>query len=217
MLLWPLALQVHSTVSPASIVTEEGKKKKPPSPTVTVVVAAPAGLGQSARRSPINRVAPTLLNEKVVVFLSLEFVGKLSISILPRAGDSSPAHWPSLGFQSRRTLVRARSSSSGKSNGFVTVWLIATEAVDPLEWQPCPSSICPAPMAQDESVFNGLRLDIAAFLFSSYCPRFVCGSEESARWRPETGSRGWLPQHKRKCRIQFPLTNPRSPPEKRFT
>ena len=35
-----------------------------------------------------------------------------------------------LGFQSRRTLVRARSWSSGKSNGFVTVWLIATEAVD---------------------------------------------------------------------------------------
>ena len=55
MLLWPLALQVHCTVSPTSIVTEEGKKKKPPSPTVTVVVAASAGLGQSARRSPINR------------------------------------------------------------------------------------------------------------------------------------------------------------------
>ena len=160
------------------IVTEEGKKKKPPSPTVTVVVAASAGLGQSARRSPINRVAPTLLDEKMLVFLSLEFVGKLSISILPRAGDSSPAHWPSLEFQSRRTLVRARSSPSGISNSFVTVWLIAAEAVGPLKWEPCPSSICPAPMAQDESVFNGLRLDIAAFFFSSYCPRFVCGSEE---------------------------------------
>ena len=56
-LLWPLALKVHSTVSPASIVTEEGKKKKPPSPTVTIVVAASAGLGQSARRSPTNRAA----------------------------------------------------------------------------------------------------------------------------------------------------------------
>jgi hypothetical protein len=88
-LLWPLELKVHSTVSPESIVTEEGKKKKPPSPTVTIVVAAPAGLGQSARRSPINKVAPTLLNEKVVVFLSLEFVANLSISILPQAGDFS--------------------------------------------------------------------------------------------------------------------------------
>jgi len=56
-LLWPLELKVHSTVSPTSIVTEEGKKKKPPSPTVTIVVAASAGLGQSARRSPINRAA----------------------------------------------------------------------------------------------------------------------------------------------------------------
>ena len=98
MLLWPLALQVHFTVSPALIVTEEGKKKKPPSPTVTVVVAAPAGLGQSARRSPINRVAPTLLNENVVVFASLEFVRKLSISIWPRAGDSSLQIGPPLNF-----------------------------------------------------------------------------------------------------------------------
>ena len=57
MLLWPLALQVHFTVSPALIVTEEGKKKKPPSPTVTVVLAASAGLGQSARRNPINMAA----------------------------------------------------------------------------------------------------------------------------------------------------------------
>ena len=177
MLLWPLALQVHSTVSPTSIVTEVGKKELPSAPTVTVVVAAPACLGQSARRSPINKVAPTLLDEKMLVFLSLEFVSKLSISILPRAGDS-PAHWPSLEFPSRRTLVRARSSSSGISNSSVTVWLIAAEAVGPLKWEPCPSSICPAPVAQDESVFNGLRLDIAAFFFSSYCPRFVCGSEE---------------------------------------
>jgi hypothetical protein len=82
-LLWPLALQVHSTVSPTSIVTEVGKKEKPSAPTVTVVVAAPACLGQSARRSPINKVAPTLLNEKVVVFTSLEFVAKLSIVISP--------------------------------------------------------------------------------------------------------------------------------------
>ena len=217
MLLWPVELQVHSTVSPASIVTEEGKKKKPPSPTVTIVVAAPAGLGQSARRIPINRIAPTLLNEKVLVFLSVEFVGKLCISILPRAGDSYPANWLSLGFQSRRTLVRARPSSAGKRNGFVTIRLIATEAVGPLEWQPCPSSICPAPMAPTESVCNGLWLDIAALFFSSYCPRFVCGSGQSALLRPEARSRGRLPQRKRKSKIQFPLTSPHSPPEKRFT
>src|SRR4029077_10742341 len=34
-LLWPEEPQFHCTVSPASIVTEEGKKKKPPFPTVT--------------------------------------------------------------------------------------------------------------------------------------------------------------------------------------
>jgi len=56
-LLWPLALHVHCTVSPTPIVTEEGTKKKPPSPTITVVVAPSAGLGQSARRKPINKVA----------------------------------------------------------------------------------------------------------------------------------------------------------------
>ena len=43
-LLWPLALQIHSTVSPALIVTEEGTKNKPPSPTITVVVAG-VGVG----------------------------------------------------------------------------------------------------------------------------------------------------------------------------
>src|SRR5262245_59927490 len=129
----------------------------------------------------------------------------------------APHIGPPLEFQSRWTAVRARPSSSRIGNRFVTVCLIATEAVDPLEWPPCPSSICSAPMAQDESVFKGLRLAIAASLFSSYYPRFVCGSEASARWRPGTESRGWLPQHKRKCRIQFLLANLHSLPAKRFT
>ena len=98
MLLWPLELKVHCTVSPGWIVTEEGEKTKPPFPTVTIFVAASAGLGQSAKGRTMNRIAPTLLDEKILVLLSLEFVGKLSISILPQAGDFSLAHWPSLGF-----------------------------------------------------------------------------------------------------------------------
>ena len=44
-LLWPVELQVHRTVSPGWIVTEEGEKKNPPLPTVTVTVAALATVG----------------------------------------------------------------------------------------------------------------------------------------------------------------------------
>jgi hypothetical protein len=44
-LLWPLELQVHRTVSPGSIVTDEGEKKNPPLPTVTSTVLAVAALG----------------------------------------------------------------------------------------------------------------------------------------------------------------------------
>ena len=73
------------------------EEERPSAPTVTVVVAASACLGQSARRSPINKVAPTLLDEKVVVFTSLEFVGKLSISISPRAGGFFPCALALLG------------------------------------------------------------------------------------------------------------------------
>ena len=44
-LLWPLELQVQRTVSPGSIVTDEGEKKNPPLPTVTSTVLAVAALG----------------------------------------------------------------------------------------------------------------------------------------------------------------------------
>jgi hypothetical protein len=44
-LLWPLELQVQRTVSPGSIVTDEGEKKNPPLPTVTSTVLAVAAVG----------------------------------------------------------------------------------------------------------------------------------------------------------------------------
>ena len=45
-LLWPLELQVHRTVSPGLMVTSEGEKQKPQlGPTITVTVAAPVTVG----------------------------------------------------------------------------------------------------------------------------------------------------------------------------
>ncbi len=44
-LLWPLELHVQRTVSPGSIVTDEGEKKNPPLPTVTSTVLAVTALG----------------------------------------------------------------------------------------------------------------------------------------------------------------------------
>jgi hypothetical protein len=43
--LWPPELNVHRTVSPGWIVTDEGVKKNPPLPTITVIVAALATFG----------------------------------------------------------------------------------------------------------------------------------------------------------------------------
>ena len=56
-LLWPLLLQVHSTVSPGWIVTDEGENMKPPLPTMTVKVVALARHGQSATTRPMPSTA----------------------------------------------------------------------------------------------------------------------------------------------------------------
>jgi hypothetical protein len=48
-LLWPVVLQVQSTVSPGWIVTEEGVKTGPPLPTVEVTVTALPTVGLKAR------------------------------------------------------------------------------------------------------------------------------------------------------------------------
>jgi hypothetical protein len=48
-LLWPLELQVHRTVSPGWIVTDAGTKQKQLGPTITVTVAPLATLGWKTR------------------------------------------------------------------------------------------------------------------------------------------------------------------------
>jgi len=66
-LLWPLALQVHSTVSPRWIVTVEGENRKPPSPTVTVTVAPLATVGQKARSGAIVTTTAAIRSEEVFI------------------------------------------------------------------------------------------------------------------------------------------------------
>ena len=73
-LLWPLELQVHWTVSPGWIVTESGEKMKPPSPTVTVKVVALVWDEPSNRSRLIqNTVATVWSGEIFVRFLSFFF------------------------------------------------------------------------------------------------------------------------------------------------
>jgi hypothetical protein len=60
-LLWPLLLKVHSTVSLGWIVTDEGKKKRPPLPTVTMTVVALAGEGPNPRSRPMPSTAARLI------------------------------------------------------------------------------------------------------------------------------------------------------------
>ena len=66
-LLWPLALQVQSTVSPRWIVTDEGENRKPPSPTVTVTVAPLATVGQKARSGAIVTTTAAIRSEEVFI------------------------------------------------------------------------------------------------------------------------------------------------------
>jgi hypothetical protein len=64
-LLWPLALQVHCTVSPGWIVTDEGVNTNPPFATVTVTVALLATVGQKARSAATE-------NSNSAAFLTLD-------------------------------------------------------------------------------------------------------------------------------------------------
>ena len=68
-LLWPLELQVHCTVSPCWIVTDEGEKKNPPSPTVTVTVAPLATVGQKARSGAIVITTAAMRSKDVFIIL----------------------------------------------------------------------------------------------------------------------------------------------------
>jgi hypothetical protein len=79
-LLWPLELQVHFTVSPWWIVTASGEKMKPPSPTVTVTVAPLAAAGQSAARTKAIHMIRS--SEHFFPF-SIRFAGKVRASFRP--------------------------------------------------------------------------------------------------------------------------------------
>ena len=69
-LLWPLELQVHRTVSPGSIVTDEGEKKNPPLPTVTSTVLAVAELESKNRKIAVASTKSVVRCEKVFMILS---------------------------------------------------------------------------------------------------------------------------------------------------
>jgi hypothetical protein len=72
-LLWPLDLQVHSTVSPRWIITGLGKKaKKPMSPTVTVTVAALVTVGQKSRNGAIITTVAVMRSKEVFIILIIE-------------------------------------------------------------------------------------------------------------------------------------------------
>ena len=66
-LLWPLALQVHSTVSPRWIVTDEGEKKNPPLPTITVTVVALVTVGQKVRSGAITTTTAAMRSKEVFI------------------------------------------------------------------------------------------------------------------------------------------------------
>jgi len=67
-LLWPLELQVHCTVSPGWIVTDGGENaSKPSAPTVTVTVAPLATVGQKARSGAIVTTTAAMRSEEVFI------------------------------------------------------------------------------------------------------------------------------------------------------
>jgi hypothetical protein len=82
-LLWPLELQVHFTVSPWWIVTESGEKMKPPLPTVTVTVAPLAAAGQSAGIIARVKAIPMIRSSESFFPFSFKFLGKLHASLRP--------------------------------------------------------------------------------------------------------------------------------------
>jgi hypothetical protein len=79
-LLWPLELQVQSTVSPGWIVTEEGVKKNPPLPTVTVTVAALAAVGWKNRGEVIIIAITAMRSEEVFMALKSRRIPRQSVA-----------------------------------------------------------------------------------------------------------------------------------------
>jgi hypothetical protein len=65
--LWPLELAVHLTVSPCWIVTDEGEKINPPSPIVTLTVAALATVGQKASSGAIVATIAAIRSEEIFI------------------------------------------------------------------------------------------------------------------------------------------------------
>jgi hypothetical protein len=66
-LLWPVELQVHCTVSPGWIVTDEGENVKPTAPTITVTVAPLATVGQKARTGAIVTTTAAMRSKEVFI------------------------------------------------------------------------------------------------------------------------------------------------------
>ena len=61
----PFSFQVHCTVSPGWIVTDEGEKESSPFPTVTMTVAALPALNDRPRATAIVSTAVILRNEEL--------------------------------------------------------------------------------------------------------------------------------------------------------
>jgi hypothetical protein len=66
---WPLELQLHCTVSPGWIVTDEGAKQKQLGPTITVTVAPLATVGQKARSGAIVATTAAMRSKEVLIIL----------------------------------------------------------------------------------------------------------------------------------------------------
>ena len=64
---WPLELQLHCTVSPGWIVTDEGTKQKQLGPTITVTVAALATVGQKTRSGAIVTTTAAMRSEEIFI------------------------------------------------------------------------------------------------------------------------------------------------------
>jgi hypothetical protein len=64
---WPLELQLHCTVSPGWIVTDEGTKQKQSGPTITVTVAALVTVGQKARNGAIITTIAAMRSKEVFI------------------------------------------------------------------------------------------------------------------------------------------------------
>ena len=67
MLLWPVELQLHITVSPGWIVTDEGTKHKQLGPTITVTVAPLATVGWKARSGAIVTTTAAMRSKEVFI------------------------------------------------------------------------------------------------------------------------------------------------------